>query len=1105
MFNWINKDISNEASKKQLKGADPNTNVWISASAGSGKTKVLINRLLRLLLCDGVNVNNILCITFTNAGASEMKNRLMKKLSDWAKIDNEILTNELNLLYGYNLSEDELNILLKKAKTLFYKIIDTTHGIKIQTIHSFAQSLLGRFPLESGVGIDYKLLEDKTLLCDEIFNIFINKDFDKYKQYINNINEYNLNALIENALKNININFLEEFKKTSFKEKISQINKKFNIGDVSSIQNIFIDNILKNNDFKESLEKRIKTSKAQPEVKESFEKMYNAICCNNIDEIFNMSFKFENLNTNIFNKNSYRKGYVRDEIDEYNLSIEKTNIKKQTLEQVAIFDMVIKNYELIKQQKSYLDYDDILEKTINLLKIENISQWVLYKTDYGHRHILLDESQDTSKQQWEIVKLLTNSFFDGSSENQNTIFCVGDEKQSIYGFQGGDPKLFNENRQMYEQKSNNIGKPFSYINLDISFRTTPIILEFVDKIFSNHGEIISSNEKITHTACKDKLPGYIEVNPVAPTHEIFCDEIVNSIKNTIGKKFLHSEGRYAKAGDIAILFRNNLSDDILVKKLLDIGVGVSFFVKNDFKKNIVFEDLLSFLKFIILPVDNLNLACLLKSPIFNFTDDMIEKIYLNNTGKTLWHALRISEHDNVVKFLNKYLNILDVMKPSQILQKLLYEKAFNSEYNVLQNFTYRLGSIVKENIENIISIIQKIEHEKIPTMQTVVNELVAYTGVQKIDVFNNRDEITICTAHNSKGKEFPIVYLVDNGSYKENKSIENLMNIDGTYVYSTKPNALKNIFAMDDGFDNVQLENILQSYEAEELRLLYVAITRAIEGLCCFSYYKKVGNYSWFEKIIHAMQNIDGVQCIEHKPVDNVEIWDEFKNKHNNNKKDIKKDEKTFLHDKYVYEKIGDIVLGQEKNEQQNVHVKLPNWVNTEPLQLNIAKVKNASSTDEKIIVENEYINKIKNKGIIIHKLFEYLNKNNFNNFELIKIFLKYNGIDNENEIKTIFENVNKIFKNNVFMSDGEIKKEVEIWYDSQDKNVIHAVVDHICILNDTIYIMDIKTTKYTENISDSHKNQILNYIDGVKKIYGNNYKYIGGVIYTDNAKVLFI
>lgn len=1096
-INWINKDISKIASKKQLEGTNPVSNIWISASAGSGKTKVLINRLLRLLLCDGVNVNNILCITFTNAGASEMKNRLMKHLSNWAKLDNKSLVKELSILHGRELREDEIEQEIKKAKTLFYKIIDTAHGLKIQTIHSFCQSLLSRFPLESGISIDYKLLEDKKLLSRDIFKIFIKNDIEKYRKYLKSVREDYIVESIEKTLNGLKLNFLEEFKKTTFDEKLQNIKSFFNVESNQKVCEKFVNSLINDNDFLTSLGRRLKTTKSD-ETKLKLEKLINAIECNNYEDIFNTIIKNEQIDAKVISKTSYKKGFVGDLIDEFRIDLSKIKIKHEALERVSVLDFVIRNYEFLKKEKSYLDYDDILSKTISLLKLENISQWVLYKTDYGHQHILLDESQDTSFEQWEIVELLTASFFDGSSDNENTIFCVGDEKQSIYGFQGGDPKLFTESKNLYEEKSNKIGKPFKYINLDTSFRTTPIILEVVDNTFSKSEDIISSGEKIKHIACKDELPGYVEIMPLAPNYHTFCDEIVASIENTIGKKYLHSEGRFAKAGDIVILVRDNISDDVLVKKLLNKNIGVSFNVKNDFKDNIVFEDILSFFKFIILPIDNLNLACLLKSPVFNFDDKIIEEIFLNQGDKTLWHALRISKHQDVVEFLNRYLNLLDRLRPSQILQKLLYDKVVNRDLNVLQNFTYRLGNITKENIENIILIIEKIEMEKIPTMQTVVNELVAYGGIQKIDVFNTRDEITISTAHNSKGKEFPIVYLVDGGKFDYDKAIKDIFKIDDAYVYSGSKKMIKDIFEKDKTIDKNKLDIIIDDYVSEELRLLYVGMTRAIEGLIVCGYYKKSGEYTWYNKIINGIENIENAKQITYEPICNSNDWQEFY--------ENKKGEK-FKYEclKYVYEKTNEIVFQDETVIEKDEEVEIPNWIFEKPKQLMVNDVKTASNDETVNYIENEYIVKIKNRGIIIHKLYEYINVKNYNNAELITKFLTYKDIVNKNDIENIIKNIKIIYENNNFMTDGEIHKELQIWYDTDDGKIMHSIVDHICIIGDEIYIIDIKTSKHTNNIADSHKKQLLHYIDGVKKIYGDKYKYKAGILYTENGKVSFI
>ena len=446
-----------EVEKKQQKASDPTYSIWTSASAGSGKTTVLVKRLLRMLL-SGIEPSKILCITFTNTGSAEMRNRINSKLSEWTTMSNEDLEKEIIKLEGNN---NNINEKLKIARTLFAKILDNSNDFKILTIHSFCQQIIKRFPLEAGIIPNFQIADE--ILASELLiqseKELLKTQNEEIKKSINYIftfiNEDQFIKLLKQAIGQKDSLLYLKNRFVSVQGIIDELKKVFDIKNlkIEEIKEDFYnktDFTIINQEIKDTL----KTDGKQFDQKfiEIIQKYKNNK--NLIEDYIScfltgdgkmktrllsvgMQKLFPKLNNFIISETERSK-----QMNEYLNNLANFNFTSSFLNVVYyIFEI----YAFLKKQKGCLDYSDLIFETSKLLDKSDFSGWINYKLDEGIDHILIDEGQDTSPLQWNIVRSITSEFFSGygsKSDKNRTIFVVGDEKQSIFSFQGAEPDIF---------------------------------------------------------------------------------------------------------------------------------------------------------------------------------------------------------------------------------------------------------------------------------------------------------------------------------------------------------------------------------------------------------------------------------------------------------------------------------------------------------------------------------------------------------------------------------------------------------------------------------------------------------------------------------------
>ena len=871
-----------EATERQVQAARPDASTWLAANAGSGKTRVLTDRVARLLMA-GVQPQNILCLTYTKAAASEMQNRLFKRLGEWAMLDDTRLASALTVLGVDGAITTER---MRHARTLFARAIEAPGGLKIQTIHSFCSSLLRRFPLEAGVSPQFTEVEDRAarLLQQEIVEDFANGDqaalLDGVAQYISDNGFDGLTAMVlgkraaftgqpdraaimrlfdlpedldenailgrvflgdEKALLARLITALQGGGKTdqSNANKLASI-KEFDLKALPILENVFLTGAGAKDPF---------AAKIGSFPTKSVQKDNPAL----MDEV-------ENFMRRVKDTRAARLGLATVE-------------KSLALHRFAA--AFVPEYERRKQVRGWLDFDDLILKARQLLNDPAVAAWVLYRLDGGIDHILVDEAQDTSPEQWDVVEKLAQEFTSGLGAREDverTIFVVGDKKQSIYSFQGADPDAFDRMQAEFGARLNAKGSRLFDLELEFSFRSAETILRLVDLVFDGRGEAGFSPDS-KHRAFKSDLPGRVDLWPCvekvaddedqpwtdpldrpSPRHHtvILAEQIAAEIKRQIETSETipdeDAEGlhrRPVKAGDFLILVqrRSDLFAEI-IRACKSAGLPIAGADRLKVGAELAVKDLGALLMFLATPEDNLSLATALKSPLFGWSEQQLFDLAHRRKNSFLWQSLRdrAGEFPETLSVLYDLRDQADFLRPFDLIERIL------TRHDGRQTLLGRLGAEAEDGINALLSQALAYERVEIPNLTGFLAWMETDDLEIKRQMGNAGNMIRVMTVHGSKGLESPIVILPDTAK-RQIGGRGDLSIVDGQPVW--RPPAAELPRVLQPSIDSAKQGEI-----NERQRLLYVALTRAEKRLIVASAgdLDKNGD-SWYQIIEAAMRS----------------------------------------------------------------------------------------------------------------------------------------------------------------------------------------------------------------------------------------------------------
>lgn len=1083
--------LSALATKQQNEAANPSQSVWVQASAGTGKTKVLSDRVLRMLL-SGVDASKILCLTYTKAAAVEMNSRISKRLAEWAVIEEKKLIEELEKITGKKVSNKQI----LNARILFAKVLDTPGGIKIQTLHSFCEEILKRFPLEANIAPYFSVMDEKT--SNEALSDISNKLVLKAQEEPESLIGKNISWLTANIKE---LKFSQLLKQiTANRNKLMQLLSKYESFEL----------------FTEDFYKKtgIKTTDTQETLTAKFLKNIDRDLIKQIADTLNKSSKkdfdrseylYEFLETGEYQK--YKSAFltkentklatlahkaavniwpqiidVMDELAQNLIVLEDNFVKivlaQSTIALMAVAQEITLGYAEYKRANAMLDFEDLIVITQKLLDKENVSKWVLYKLDGGIDHILIDEAQDTSPNQWAIIKSLTDEFFAGIGQQNNirTVFAVGDQKQSIYSFQGADPSEFDKTYYHFTKKTDN----FKKVKLDVSFRSTKAVLDSVNALFTikeAQSGVVINDEPVAHLPYRLGEEGIVEIWPLVAAQDDYEDIwyppierktkasassklagfLAAKIKTMVNnKEMLKSQNRPVCYRDFMVLVqRRNAFIEEFVRECKAIGVNVTGVDKLKLLEQIAVQDLLSLAKFLLLPQDDLSLAEVLKSPLFSLTDDDLFDLCYNRKNVSLWSKLKANQkYENIAEQLNNLLQKADYIRPFELFGYIL------NALNGRKKFVARLGTEAEDALDEFINLTLSFENNHIPDLQTFINWIASDDIEIKRELEQAQDNaVRVMTVHGSKGLQAPIVIIPDTTRLPNTKRGEDIL-FDDKMAYFPLSSS-----QYDSTCEQIHEQKTDNAYD-EYRRLLYVALTRAEDRLYIAGYKNKgaADEKSWYALCEQTLKNIGSVSCN-----DTISYACEQIMPHKN----------------------------EDKKENIDKDVQLENWLYQPALKENpLARPYSPSKPEDEdeIIVssplkDNSFYYK---RGLLIHSLLQYLPNDNSidKQKKAIDTYLKNTNYGlSLNMLNQIKEEVMALLNNSEFRdifgkySRAEVPIIGEI-----DGRIISAQIDRLVITDDKVIIVDFKTNRPAAtditSVPKAYLKQLNVYKQLMEKIY---------------------
>ncbi len=869
-----------ETERAQSAASDPLASAWVSANAGAGKTHVLKMRVLRLLL-SGTSPERIMCLTYTKAAAAEMSSRIFADLSLWATASAADLDRMLAKLLGRKPDATEQ----QRARRLFAAAIETPGGLKVQTIHAFCERLLQRFPLEAGVPPSFQILDDelaRTLRNEAIEGMLMaaTRDAsaplgraleiaiafassDSFEDILGDAIRRPdwLEQMLRLDLRGGDPELVEaeqlyraQFRLTASDDAMkieAQLAALISDADLTRLRDVLGGGSA--NDLKAADRTRAALAAQSPPLR--------------IDALASLLLNAEGeARAGVMTKklSSAHPDLVAviDRATQRFIELEAKRrglvVLEATLALIRLAGDVLQRFTAAKAQRAALDFDDLIRRTASLLGTSEATAWVLFKLDGGLDHILVDEAQDTSPLQWQIVEALAAEFFvgTGTAEGPRTLFAVGDEKQSIYSFQGAAPKMFAATGERFADICRAAGIDWRRLPLQLSFRTVAPLLDAVDRIFSDPTRgrgVVASAASLRHVALRQGQAGLIEVWPVERPDEVMpadpwsplgdsvamapavrvANRIADTIKHWIDSgERLQSQNRPITAGDVLVLVRNRRPfAGAMVAALKARGIAVAGADRMHLTDQIAVQDLITLGDFLTLPEDDLALATILKSPLFDLDDDDLMAIAPARKG-ALWSAV-IDRAKSDARFrpaadtLKRWRSDADYLPPFEFFAKILDSDGARAK------LLRRLGPDAADPIDEFLNRAIAYDEQSPPSMLGFLTWLRAGIHEIKRDMEQTRQEVRVMTVHGAKGLEAPIVFLPDTCSAASKPGRGRLVAIgDGNLPSGIAPplvwpvKGASRIDVIGEGQEAVK-----RAEEEEHRRLLYVALTRPRDRL----------------------------------------------------------------------------------------------------------------------------------------------------------------------------------------------------------------------------------------------------------------------------------
>ena len=866
----------------QKDASDPRVHAALSASAGTGKTHVLTSRVLRLLL-HGTSPSAILCLTFTKAGAAEMANRIGERLAHWVRLSDVDLRKELFAL-------GEANDLpsVQRARRLFAQVLDAPGGgLRIQTIHSFAQTLLGSVPAEAGVTPGLRPIEGRAeaeLARGTLARLLAEAESQGDECLIADVSELSLRlgeagaeaylmdcARAHDALGRLGGSDELESKlleivgvpdgdahaaicdrlsdqaiDISMLERLLAANRAWrtSTGDkiVANLTSFLAATPAERAAMLDGVGSNLVTGKGEPckaKAKQvAVEPAYEALATDFAEWLISLR-----------------------------MLAAAAKLAKIQAAGLRAGQAFARAYVAAKRAVGVADFDDLIAWTRRLFAQEGMGEWVRYKLDQRTDHILVDEAQDTNADQWAIVDALAAEFFSGSPEAEGrwrTLFMVGDYKQAIFGFQGTNPREYDDFRGRVAMKAAMLdgtaaeaeikAREFRDLSIDASFRSSSAVLQLVDALIGEVGfrAMGLPEPPNPHVAFHGDRPGRVELWPafdpavdksadndndsgeegwIDEPARLYADAVARQVKRWLAEApVMASTKRPLTPGDVLILVRSRTElAALIVARLYAHGVPVAGIDRLHLHKPLAVKDLLATISFAVQPLDDLNLACLLVSPLIGWSQDELYDLAHGRKGR-LWSELSARRGEkahwtNAHSILSGWLGMAEYVPPARFLETIL-----SGPLQGRRKLLRRLGESARDPIEELVALAQAFETEQV----TSLDRFLAWFGQGSVEVKRDpsvpSNAVRVMTVHGSKGLEAPLILLADAthdpakvGGSSSTIEVE-FRGIGKVPMIRPRKDECAPVF-------RALIDAVTDADREEHWRLAYVALTRAADRL----------------------------------------------------------------------------------------------------------------------------------------------------------------------------------------------------------------------------------------------------------------------------------
>jgi len=900
---------------QQRKASDPEASAWVNANAGSGKTHVLIDRLIRLML-DDTEPSKILCLTFTRAAASEMASRLYDRVGGWITLSDAALQGELRKIGADDVSPERL----RRARQLFTAALETPGGLKIQTIHAFCERLLQLFPVEAGIVPDFTVMDDRAsaealsaarrhvlreaqrdpegVIGTAFAEVVRHAQAEQFDELLAAIlrQRADLDDILKNAKGAVKAGlYLRAVLDLQPGEDEAAIYATLSLD--RALSQRFIAALNTGSDAAKGVAAQIAGVLSRP----------GTSLLDLHDVYMTKDSEPRSLRTMAAAKILAAWPDAADFATAEQVRLATALGKLADLEQLratlallTVAGAVTAAFEREKRRRGAYDFDDLILRTSDLLAERPDAVWVLFKLDNGIEHVLVDEAQDTSPAQWKIIRALTEEFFSGQGVERpkpRALFVVGDRKQSIYSFQGADPDVFEEVFADFRDRIRASGQVFNPVNFTVSYRSLPAVLQAVDQVFAT-GRLARQglegpvSRDFRHQAVRVGQPGLVELWPVVEPEDRGEDQpwqapvdqepansparrlartVAGKVKSWIGRRRLGTDGAVVKASDILILVRvRNTFFDALIRELRLANIPVAGADRLKLGENLAVLDLMALARFCLMPGDDYALACLLKSPLapHPLSEPQIFDLAAERGVQSLWQRLQNSADADckaLAARLLRWRGMACGLRPFEFFGAVLGE--------CRAAIYARLGGEARDALEAFLDAALSHERDHGASLQGFVQWFASGDVEIKRNMEQGADEVRIMTVHGAKGLEAPIVILPDTVSRPDHKTASPLMMLETGNGGQALP-----FWRLPGRLTSQALARHKTAGEEDRAheyrRLLYVAMTRARDELYVCGYRGKndAPDDCWYrmveEALLPLMRDVgDGVRRMGADPV----------------------------------------------------------------------------------------------------------------------------------------------------------------------------------------------------------------------------------------------